>query len=168
MTREFSIEALVRHTMIDVARLATSDGARVSLARISEQVFLELTSELERQGVTKNVVADMFGMSLRTFHRRVQQVRREHAERRTVREAVLEFVTASEPVSAHSVQQSFLRHAGELVSGALNDLVHAGLVSRSGWGENAVYRRVARADVAGDELRRREPIRQVLVAGERR
>jgi hypothetical protein len=168
MTREFSIEALVRRTMVDVARLATSDGARVSLARISEQVFLELTSELERQGVTKNVVADMFGMSLRTFHRRVQQVRREHAERRTVREAVLEFIAAAEPVSAHAVQQHFLRHAGELVAGALNDLVHAGLVNRSGWGEKAVYRRVVSAFTVGAELRRGEPIRQVLVAGERR
>lgn len=168
MTREFSIETLVRRTMVDVARLATSDGARVSLARISEQVFLELTTELERQGVTKNVVADMFGMSLRTFHRRVQQVRREQTERRTLRDAVLDFIVASEPVSGHAAQQQFLRHAGELVAGALNDLVHAGLVSRSGWGEKAVYRRAVTTFAAGGELWRRQPVREVLVAGERR
>jgi hypothetical protein len=168
MTREFSIEVLVRRTMVDVARLATSDGARVSLARVSEQVFLELTNELDRQGVTKNVVADMFGMSLRTFHRRVQQVRQQQAERRTVREAVLDFVVASEPVSAYAVQQQFLRHAGELVAGALNDLVHTGLLNRSGWGEKAVYRRPVTARAAAAELRRSEPARHVLVAGERR
>ena len=165
LSGEFSIEALVRQTMMEVARLATSGGARASLSRISDQVFLELTSELERQGVTKNVVADMFGMSLRTFHRRVQQVRRAQTERRTLRDAVLELVAVSEPVSAHAVHQHFLRYPAELVAGALNDLVHTSLLSRSGWGEKAVYRRGN--EVAG-ELRRREPVRPILVAGQSR
>jgi hypothetical protein len=154
--------------MVEVAKLATSGGARLSLSRLNDQVFLELTSELERQGVTKNVIADMFGMALRTYHRRVQQVRQEHAERRTVWEAVHELVRAASPISAHAVHQRFLRHPSELVAGALNDLVHSGLVSRSGWGEKAVYRvaasSAARAEAA---LRRREPVSQVRVAGER-
>jgi hypothetical protein len=165
LSAESSIEALVRQTMVEVARLATSGGARQSLSRISDQVFSELTSELERQGVTKNVVADMFGMSLRTFHRRVQQVRHAQTERRTLREAVLEWVVASAPVSTHAVHQHFLRHPAELVAGALNDLVHERLLSRAGWGEKAVYRR---GNAGAAELRRREPVRPILVAGQSR
>jgi hypothetical protein len=64
------------------------------------------------------------------------------------------------------VHQHFLRYSGELVAGALNDLVHAGLLSRSGWGEKAVYRHRA-ADGAA-ESRRREPVRPILVAGQSR
>ncbi len=154
--------------MVEVARLATAGGARVSLARATDQVFLELTCELERQGVTKSVIADMFGMALRTYHRRVQQVRKAQAERRTVRDAVLELVRAAGPVSAHAAHQRFLRHPGELVSGALNDLVHSGLATRTGWGEKAVYRvRAIDASAARSErdLGRSEPVPEVRVAG---
>jgi hypothetical protein len=171
LTPELSIEVLVRQAMVEVARLATSGGARTSLARLSDQVFLELTRELERQGVTKNVVADMFGMSLRTFHRRVRQLGQlgqEQVERRTVREAVLEVIRASAPVTAHAVHQRFLRHPAERVAGAMNDLVHAGLVSRTGWGDKAVYRAGA-VGVPGarsePDLGRREPVCHVRVAG---
>lgn len=146
--------------MADVARLATAGGARASLSRVADQVFWDLASELERQGVTKNVAADMFGMSLRTYHRRVQQVRQEQTLRRTVRDFVLEFVgaRAASPVSAHAVHQQFLRHPAEVVAGALNDLVHAGLLARKGWGENAVY----------SPLRRGQPVSEIRVASQAR
>jgi hypothetical protein len=127
---------------------------------------LDLASELERQGVTKNVAADMFGMSLRTYHRRVQQVRQEQTQRRTVRDSVLELVGASPAVSAHAVHQQFLRHPAEVVAGALNDLVHAGLIERKGWGDTATYC-VCAAPVPR-ALRRRQPVGQVRVAGQAR
>ncbi len=153
--------------MVEVARLATSGGARVSLARVTDQAFLELSHELERQGVTKNVSADMFGIGLRTYHRRVQQVRQAQAERRTVRDAVLEVVRGG-PVSAHAVHQRFLRQPAELVAGALNDLVHSGLAIRTGWGDKAVYRAAATPPAPAErELGRGEPVRQVRVAGQR-
>ena len=85
---------VVQEAMLQVARAATAGGARVSLARVADQVFLELASELTRQGLTKSVIADMFGMALRTYHRRVQQVQRLHGARRTVRDAVLEVLPA--------------------------------------------------------------------------
>jgi hypothetical protein len=153
-----SIEAIVRQAMADVARLATAGGARASLSQVADQVFWDLASELERQGVTKNVAADMFGMSLRTYHRRVQQVRQEQKLRRTVRDFVLEFVRARPAVSAHAVHQQFLRHPAEVVAGALNDLVHAGLLARKGWGENAVY----------SPLRRGQPVTEIRIASQAR
>lgn len=168
MSLEARIESVLREAAAEVARLATAGGARVSLARVTERAFLELASELERQGLTKSVVADMFGMALRTYHRRVQQAGQAQAERRTVRDAVLELVRESGQVSAHDVQQHFLRQPGELVAGALHDLVHAGLARRTGWGDNAVYRAVAALPCGGEhELRSREPVRKIRVAGQR-
>lgn len=172
VTSEARIEVVVQAAMLQVARVATAGGARVSLARVADQVFLELTSELARQGLTKSVIADMFGMALRTYHRRLQQVRRLQAERCTVRDAVLELVRSAGQVSALQVQQQFLRQPSELVAGALHDLVHAGLARRTGWGDRAVYRAVttvgaAVAPGAGGALRSREPVRQVRVAGQR-
>lgn len=151
--------------MAEVARLATAGGARASLSRVADLMFLDLASELARYGVTKNVAADMFGMSLRTYHRRVQQVRQEQAQRRTVRDFVLELVQARTSISAHAVHQQFLRHPAELVSGALNDLVHAGLLQRKGWGESAVYTAASAPDSA---LRSRQPVRQVGVTSQAR
>jgi hypothetical protein len=165
---EPQIDGLIRDSMAQVAQLATAGGTRASLSRVTDQVFLQLTVALERQGITKNVIADMFGMAQRTYYRRVRHARRQQAERRTVWEGVLELVRASEPISAHAVHQHFLRHPGELVAGALNDLVHSGLVTRSGWGETAVYHAVSEAAVQAAELRRRQPVRHVKVAGQAR
>jgi len=39
-------------------------GVRLS-HKIADQVFRDLTTELERQGVSRKVSADMFGMGLR-------------------------------------------------------------------------------------------------------
>jgi hypothetical protein len=147
--------------------LATTGGARTSLARVTEQVFLELAGELEQRGLTKQVIADMFGMAPRTYHRRVRQARVDQAERCTVRDAVLELVRARGQVTAREVQQQFLRHPVELVAGALHDLVHCGLARRAGWGDKAVYRVVGSAPAALAALRSREPVRQIRVVGQR-
>lgn len=157
---------VVQEAMLQVARAATAGGARVSLARVADQVFLELASELTRQGLTKSVIADMFGMALRTYHRRVQQVQRLQGERRTVRDAVLEVLRGAGQLTALEVQQRFLQQPSELVAGALHDLVHAGLARRRGWGDRAVYRAVPMSGSA-TALRSREPVRHVRVAEQR-
>ncbi|HMA94799.1 MAG TPA: hypothetical protein VKP30_19045, partial [Polyangiaceae bacterium] len=66
MTLDLLIQAIVRQTTILIAQLATSHGSRAPLAQIADQVFLELVRELERQGVSRKVSADMFGLGLRT------------------------------------------------------------------------------------------------------
>lgn len=127
--------------MVLVAQLATAGGGRVRLGHVGDQVFMALSNELQRQGLTKKVIADMFGMSLRTYHRRVHEVRERRLELpRTVWEAVLELIRSAEPISGHAVRSQLFNYDGELVSGALNDLTKTGLVGRSGWGEHAVYR----------------------------
>src|SRR5215831_11734156 len=68
------VEAIVRQTMVLVAQLATVGGTRASLAQTTNQVFLDLVGELKRQGLGNKVIADMFGMALRTYHERVQRL----------------------------------------------------------------------------------------------
>jgi hypothetical protein len=143
------IDAVVQQTMVFIAQLATSGGVRAPLAHVADQVFLDLTNELQNQGVTKKVIADMFGMALRTYHRRVQETRQSRTDvGRTVWEAVLEFIRESEPVSGSEVQRRFVHDDPEVVSGVLHDLVNSGLTFRSGRGDGAVYRAAAEADFA--------------------
>jgi len=143
------IDAVVQQTMVFIAQLATSGGVRAPLAHIADQVFLDLTRELQNQGVTKKVIADMFGMALRTYHRRVQETRESRTDTgRTVWEAVLEFIREREPVSGTEVERRFVRDDAEVVSGVLHDLVNSGLAFRSGRGDSAVYRAAAEADFA--------------------
>jgi len=143
------IDAVVQQTMVFIAQLATSGGVRAPLAHVADQVFLDLTNELQNQGVTKKVIADMFGMALRTYHRRVQETRQSRTDAgRTVWEAVLEFIRESEPVSGSEVQRRFVHDDAEVVSGVLHDLVNSGLAFRSGRGDGAIYRAAAEADFA--------------------
>ncbi len=141
------IDAVVQQTMVFIAQLATSGGVRAPLAHVADQVFLDLSQELQNQGVTKKVIADMFGMALRTYHRRVQETQQSRTDvGRTVWEAVLEFIRDSEPVSGSQVQLRFVQDDAEVVSGVLHDLVNSGLAFRSGRGDGAVYRAAAEAD----------------------
>src|SRR5690349_24364616 len=73
MTVELLIQAIVRQTTILIAQLATTGGTRAPLAHVAHQVFLDLVHELERQGVSKKVSADMFGLGLRTYQRKIQR-----------------------------------------------------------------------------------------------
>jgi hypothetical protein len=43
-------------------------------AQVAKQVFLDLTRELEEQGVSGKVSADMFGMALRAYIRKVRRL----------------------------------------------------------------------------------------------
>lgn len=141
MSSELLIETIVRQTTVLIAQLATAGGIRTPLADVAEQVFLDLVRELERQGVSRKVAADMFGMALRTFRRRLQRLSesRTHANR-SLWEAVYSFVGTRDIVAQSEVLREFHRDEEELVRGVLNDLVESGLVFRSGKGASAKYR----------------------------
>src|SRR5690606_23810153 len=135
--------------MVFIAQLATSGGVRAPLAQVANQAFLNLSTELQSQGVSKKVIADMFGMALRTYHRKVRSCRESQTEAgRTIWEAVFEHICRSEPVLAIEIHQRFGQDDLEVVTGVLNDLVSSGLVYRAGRGERAVYRAAAAQDFA--------------------
>jgi hypothetical protein len=108
LNTQLLVHGIVQQTMVLIAQVATAGGVRAPLARVANQVFLDLTSELSAQGVGKHVIADMFGMALRTYHRKVRAVTESQTDRgRSVWEAVLEHVRAHEPVTARQIAERF-------------------------------------------------------------
>ncbi len=149
MNAHLLIDAVVQQTMVFIAQLATSGGVRAPLAQVANHVFLDLSTELQSQGVSKKVIADMFGMALRTYHRKVRSCRQSQTdEGSTVWEAVFHYICRHEPVAAMDVHTRFNQDDFEVVTGVLNDLVGSGLVYRAGRGDRAMYRTAAAADVA--------------------
>jgi len=149
------VDAVVQQTMVFIAQLATAGGVRAPLAHIAEQVFIDLTTELQNLGVKKNVIADMFGLALRTYHRRVHELAQSKTDSgKSVWEAVLAFIRQNEPASGYDVLARFSGDDPDVVTGVLGDLAQSGLVYRAGRGESARYRIAADADFsAGDETR---------------
>jgi DNA-binding transcriptional ArsR family regulator len=141
MTIQLLIEAIVQQTTVLLAKLATAGGLRAPLAHIAGQVFVELAAELERQGVSRKVTADMFGISLRAYQRKMSRLRESDTVRgRTLWEAVLEHVRSVPVASRQSVLERFRRDDEDSVRAILHDLVESGLVFATGTRADDVYR----------------------------
>lgn len=141
MNPQILIHAIVQQTMVFIAQLATAGGVRAPLMRLANQTFLDLSEELRNQGVRKNVIADMFGMTLRTYHRKVRELSQSQSvEGRSLWEAMLEYLRERDPVTGAEVYAHFSRDDRDVVTGVLGDLVNSGIASRSGRGNSAVYR----------------------------
>lgn len=149
MTIELLIQSIVRQTTVLIAQLATSGGARAPLAQVANQVFLELVAELNRQGVSRKVSADMFGMGLRTYQRKIQRLMESSTDRgHSLWEAVLEYICSEKMTTRSSIQMRFASDESVQVRGVLRDLCESGLVFSSGQGPTTVYRAASE-----DELR---------------
>ena len=147
MNTQLLVHGLVQQTMVLIAQVATVGGLRAPLARVANQVFLDLTAQLSAQGLGKHVIADMFGMALRTYHRKVRAVSESQTDQgRSVWEAVLEYIREHQPVSGRQVRERFRHDDAEVVTGVLGDLTHSGLTYKSGRAQDAVYRIADAAD----------------------
>ena len=134
------IDALVRQTTILLAQLSTAAGIRAPLAHIADQVFLELTREIETQGVGRKVAADMFGMALRSYLKKVRRLEESATVRnRTLWEAVFQFIQDEGGSSRASILARFSRDDEAAVGAVLNDLVTSSLVYVTGRGLHATY-----------------------------
>lgn len=147
MNAQILVHAVVQQTTVLLAQLATAGRLRTPLHRVSQQVFLDLSAELQSQGLTKSLIADMFGMTLRTYHRKVHELSQSRSVLgRTVWEAVLEFIVEHECVSAAEIDGRFSRDDRDVVASILVDLVESGFCYRTGRGKQAVYRAASVAD----------------------
>jgi DNA-binding MarR family transcriptional regulator len=143
------IDAIVRQTTVLIAQLATSAGMRAPLAHIAGETFLSLTRELERQGLAQKVIADMFGLALRSYQQKVERLSESATDRgRTLWEAIYDYVQSKQVASRAEVLMRFVRDDHASVRGILSDLVDSGLVYKAGRGDTAVYR-IASADDLG-------------------
>ncbi len=154
MTLEL-IQAIVRQTTVLIAQLATSGGTRAPLAQVASQVFLDLVTELERQGVSRKVTADMFGLGLRTFQRKIRRITGSSTERgRSLWEAVLDYVQARGIATRTEILERFSGDDDSLVRSVLHDLRDSNLVFQSGQGAQAVYRVVSDDELGALRQRR--------------
>ena len=129
MTIELLIHAIVRQTTILIAQLATSRGIRAPLAQIADQVFIELAREIERQGVSRKVSADMFGLGLRTYRRKIQRLSESSTERgRSLWEVVLEHIKTQGVVTRREILARFPSDDEAQVRSVLRDLCDSQLV----------------------------------------
>ena len=161
------IDAIVRQTTVLIAQLATTAGVRAPLAHIANQIFLDLVGELEEQGVGQKVIADMFGLALRSYQQKVRRLS-ESATQRGVSlwEAVFQFLQEKEVATRPEVLEKFKFDNEASVRGILNDLVESGLVYKTGRGHSTIYRVTSDEDMSlasGDPLESASSLVWVLV-----
>lgn len=141
MTIELLIHGIVRQTTVLLAQLATSQGLRAPLAQIANQVFVDLAREVERQGVSRSVSANMFGLGLRTYRRKVQRLSESSTERgRSLWDIVLEYIVQNGLVNRQQVLARFSGEDDAQVKAVLRDLCESQLVFSSGTGSSMAYR----------------------------
>jgi len=149
MDSQVLIAQVVRQTMVLIAQLATSGGARAPLAHIADRVFLELARELEAQGLSRKVTADMFGVALRSYRRRIQRLSESVTERgRSLWSAVLDFVPEDRLVTRGEVLAKFHLDEELQVRAILSDLCESGLLLQLGRGVATAYRAATTSELA--------------------
>jgi hypothetical protein len=135
------IDAIVRQTTVLIAELATSAGNRAPLAHTANEVFLHLVQELKRQGLGNKVIADMFGLALRTYHDKVQRLSESRTFRgRSLWSAVLQYVQEHGTLTRAELLVRFVHDDERTVRGIVSDLVDSGLVFRTGRGDQTSLR----------------------------
>jgi hypothetical protein len=133
------IDGIVRQTTVLIAQLSTASGVRAPLAHVADQVFLDLAREIEAQGVGRKVVADMFGMALRAYQKKIQRLEESATDRgTTLWQSVLEFIRGASQ-TREQIRKRFHGDREEDVGAVLNDLVHGGFVYVTGKGDTARY-----------------------------
>lgn len=140
MDTKVFIDSVMRQTIVLIGQFAATAGIRAPLAHLADEVFLSLSSELESQGVSRKLVADMFGMALRSYQRRVQRLRESATNPgQTLWQLVLAYLESQRKASRQDLQNQFFSDDPEALGAILNDLVRSGLASRTGSGTNALF-----------------------------
>jgi len=164
MDTKLLIDAIVQQTTVLIAQLSTAAGIRAPLARVADQVFLELSREIEAQGISRKVAADMFGLAIRSYQKKVQRLTESvTAPDQTLWQAVLTYLGESESRTRRELLERFHRDEPVVVGSVLNDLVLSGLVFRTGSGDSAIFRIVQERDLGrGMRERQRESLAPML------
>jgi hypothetical protein len=90
--------------------------------------------------VTRKVAADMFGLALRSYQKKVQRLTESASVRdRTLWEAVLDFLADQGGTSRERLLERFRQDSAEDVVAVVNDLVGQGIVYSTGRGASTIY-----------------------------
>ena len=141
MNVDVLIDSIVRQTTLLIAQLATAAGVRAPLAHIANQVFVDLVKELRAQGLGQKVIADMFGMALRTYHAKMRRLSESHTftGRRCGRRSSSS-CKRRRPSSGLTCCADFATTTTAGVRAVLRDLVDSGILFATGRDERTMYR----------------------------
>ncbi len=140
MNTKLLIDLIVRQTTVLIAQLSTAAGIRAPLADIADQLFVQLSQALEAQGVPRKVVADMFGLALRGYQKKVQRITESATEHnKTLWQATLDHLHEQGSTSRIKLFSRFDHDDPAVVGAVLADLVNSGLVYRTGAADATVY-----------------------------
>ena len=141
MLAKLLIDAIVHQTTVLIAGVSTAAGIRAPLAHVADQVFVDLSRAIEEQGVGRKVAADMFGLALRTYQKKVQRLSESSsAAHRTLWEAVLDHLEKHPDTTRQRLMKRFAVDGEDNVAAVLNDLLGSGVLERRGKGPQALYR----------------------------
>lgn len=155
MTVELLIQAIVRQTAVLVAQLATTGGVRAPLSQIANQVFIDLVRELDRLGFSHNLSADLFGLGVRTYRRKIRRVIDTSSERgRFLREEILAYLRSVGLVARVDVLNRFPQDDEVQIRAVLRDLKENQLVFSLGKGKGVLYRAASDDERAAIERKR--------------
>lgn len=134
------IDGIVQQTTVLIAQISTASGIRAPLAHVADQVFVELAREIEAQGVGRKIVADMFGLALRSYQKKMRRLNEgATVGDRSLWAAVLDALREEGRMSRQQVLTRFRRDPEEHVGAVLNDLVGSGFVYCTGRGNAALF-----------------------------
>jgi len=141
MKRTMLIDAILRQTMVLIARLATADGERAPLSHVSNQVFLQLAKELRAKDIGNKIIADMFGITLRAYQSKLRRLEDLSViDKKSIWQRLVSHMQTKGVATKESILADFGELDGEIVSGILNDLVINGLMTKSGRAKTTTYR----------------------------
>lgn len=140
MHSKLLIDSIMRQTIVLIAQLSAAAGIRAPLSHLADEVFLSLSKELEDQGVPRKIVADMFGLALRTYQRRVQRLEQSATDKSaTLWQAVNAYLEENGQLTRQQIFERFRHDDPEAVGAVLADLVQSGFASRTGRAASAVF-----------------------------
>ena len=142
------IDQIMQQTTVLIAQLSTAAGIRAPLAHIADEVFLHLSDSIEKQGVSRKVAADMFGMALRTYQRRVQAITESSSARdQTLWEAVFDYIQHPPGRTRAETLHRFRWDGESSVKAVLHDLINSGLIYSIKQGGNTLYKVTPESDL---------------------
>jgi hypothetical protein len=143
------IRTLVRQCANLVAVAATLDGRRTPLGTVLDQFFADLVDALARQGLRRKVIADMLGITPRTFYARLRKLEENGLEPgRTLWQDVLRFIRERGRARRDDILKQFSTHDEAVIRSVLRDLTDSELVYQAGTGLATRY--LAAPDTAPD------------------
>lgn len=140
MNTALLIDGLLRECASLVAAITRAADHRPSLAELPSRVFAEVDDALRREGLRASLLADLFGLKLRTYHDHVRRARRLRAERPLPLIAELYRCMRDEgPVERWELDGRFADAHPKVFAAALDELVDSGLAYRTGRGPSARF-----------------------------